>query len=137
MILTQNVVIGFIIAFVINQSSATRILDCPLGWETFNKFCYKFVFFPPRNFENARLACHVKGASLLRIHSLSEHSYISQWLQQFSPPSYQWYTDGKVNASSIKVPKWSSSSEIIPDDHQFWIKEYEKKQKRHRHCLQD
>lgn len=50
--------------------------ECPVGWEEFDVFCYKFVREDLRSVTGAKDACARDGAHLLSVNSDPEHSFV-------------------------------------------------------------
>ncbi|KAL8623497.1 hypothetical protein ACOMHN_015705 [Nucella lapillus] len=101
----------------------SEVFECPDDWVTFSVKCYRFVFFPLLNHDNARAHCGENGASLVGINTREEHNFISVWLLSNDLSRGEWYTSGLIRNLEAGDLIWENDGSVVSPDLQLWLSE--------------
>ncbi|XP_022311293.1 contactin-like [Crassostrea virginica] len=111
-------VVSIIFLAVLEITPAQRILDCPVGWFTYNDHCYKFQIYPKRTYEEAVKTCEGFGAALVSVNSVDENNFITQRLLEIDHWRSLWYTSG---IHQDGVVRWNGDGSQSSSNILFWI----------------
>ncbi|VUZ47394.1 unnamed protein product, partial [Hymenolepis diminuta] len=100
--------------------------ECPTGWVKFDTNCYAFISHPFATFTAANADCLSRGALMLRIETMEEHLFVSDWLKKnVLNRSVRWYTSGSMLTSPFGEFIWSGwppdKQTIRPSLYELWF----------------